>query len=77
MKELDIIYEGITFHFEEQEEGGYFAQVPDLPSAMSEGETLDEAFSNIREAFQLALECSLELDLPVPEHLRARVAKTA
>jgi len=42
------------------EEGGYTAIVPTLPGAISEGETVDEAISNITEALQGALGRYLE-----------------
>jgi predicted RNase H-like HicB family nuclease len=32
------------------EEGGFWAEVPALPGCISEGETLEEALVNIREA---------------------------
>ena len=50
---------------EPSEEGGYTALVPALPGCMSEGETVQEAMSNIREAVELYLE-PLE-DYPIPE----------
>ena len=34
------------------EEGGFWAEVPALPGCVSEGETLAETLSNIREAAQ-------------------------
>ena len=34
------------------EEGGYWAEVPALPGCVSEGETMAETLSNIREAAQ-------------------------
>ena len=34
----------------EAEEGGYWAEVPVLPGCASQGETMDELISNIREA---------------------------
>jgi predicted RNase H-like HicB family nuclease len=34
------------------EEGGYWAEVPGFPGCVSEGETIEEARSNIREAFE-------------------------
>jgi len=33
------------------DEGGYWAEVPGFPGCVSEGETLDEVFANIKEAF--------------------------
>ena len=41
---------------EDCEEGGYTVYVPSLPGCISEGETRDEALSNIREAIELYLE---------------------
>ncbi len=41
---------------EPSEEGGYTAHVPSLPGCISEGDTLDEALANIREAVELYLE---------------------
>jgi predicted RNase H-like HicB family nuclease len=42
--------------FEPSDEGGYTAFVPSLPGCVSEGETLDDARRNIREAIALYLE---------------------
>jgi len=42
--------------FEPSDEGGYTAYVPAFPGCTSEGETLDEARANIREAIGLYLE---------------------
>jgi predicted RNase H-like HicB family nuclease len=42
--------------FQEETTGGYSVWVPELPGCTSQGETLDEAKSNIEEAIQLYLE---------------------
>jgi predicted RNase H-like HicB family nuclease len=34
----------------EAEEGGYWAEVPDLPGCFTQGQTLEELSANIREA---------------------------
>jgi predicted RNase H-like HicB family nuclease len=34
------------------EEGGYWAEVPALPGCVSQGETMDEVHTNIREAIE-------------------------
>lgn len=47
--------------FEEAEEGGYTVIVPSLPGCISEGDTFEEAKSNIQEAISLYLE-DLEKD---------------
>ncbi|GBC79344.1 hypothetical protein HRbin09_00560 [bacterium HR09] len=41
---------------EASEEGGYTVYVPSLPGCISEGETMEEALRNIREAIELYLE---------------------
>jgi predicted RNase H-like HicB family nuclease len=41
---------------EPSEDGGYTVVVPELPGCISEGDTLDEALDNIREAIELYLE---------------------
>jgi predicted RNase H-like HicB family nuclease len=38
------------------DEGGYTVHVPSLPGCISEGETVDAAMKNIREAIELYLE---------------------
>lgn len=42
--------------FEPSDEGGYTVTVPALPGCVSEGDTLDDARQNIREAIELYLE---------------------
>ena len=41
---------------EPSDEGGYTALVPSLPGCISEGDTVEEAMANIREAIELYLE---------------------
>ena len=41
---------------EPSEEGGYTVYVPSLPGCISEGETIEEALTNIQEAIELHLE---------------------
>lgn len=42
--------------FEPSDEGGYTVYVPSLPGCISEGDTVEEALANIREAIELYLE---------------------
>ena len=46
----------LTVYLETSNEGGYTATVPSLPGCISEGNTREEALSNIREAIELYLE---------------------
>jgi predicted RNase H-like HicB family nuclease len=54
----------LTAVFEEvpqAEGGGYSAYAEELPGAISEGETLDEARANLSDAIQVLLEANREL----------------
>lgn len=44
----------------EKEEGGYSAQCLELPGAISQGETKEEAVRNVKEAIELVLEVTKE-----------------
>lgn len=45
-----------TVVFEEIEDGWYFARCLEVPEAITQGKTLEEARENIREAIELILE---------------------
>ncbi|RCV63759.1 putative nuclease of the RNAse H fold, HicB family [Methanophagales archaeon] len=45
-----------TIILEKEEEGGYSAQCLELPGAISQGESKEEARNNIREAIEAVLE---------------------
>ncbi len=47
----------------EAEEGGYWAEVPALPGCVSQGETLEDVTSNIREAIEAYLSVPAD-DIP-------------
>ncbi len=53
------------------EEGGFSVYVPSLPGCISEGETIEEAMANIREAIELYLE-PVEDDLVLEGHTLVR-----
>jgi predicted RNase H-like HicB family nuclease len=38
------------------EEGGYWVEVPSLPGCFSQGETIDGAMNNVREAIELHIQ---------------------
>ena len=48
---------------EPQPEGGYVAYVSALPGCVSQGETVEEALQNVREAIELYLEVAEEIKL--------------
>ena len=45
-----------TVILEEEEEGGYSVQCLELPGAISQGDTKEDALTNIKEAIGLVLE---------------------
>ena len=55
-----VFYEGDT-------EGGYVAIVPALPGCHTQGESLEEAESNVKEAIALYLESLAAHGEPLPE----------
>lgn len=46
---------------------GYTIEVPSLPGCISQGDTVEEAEANIREAIELYIEVLLEDGKPVPD----------
>jgi predicted RNase H-like HicB family nuclease len=61
-----------TVFVHEAEEGGYWAEVPELPGCASQGETLDELERNIIEAIEACLQAHLADEGP---HLLETVRK--
>ena len=53
---------------EKSDDGGYTVYVPALPGCISEGDTIEEALANIKEAIELYLE-PVEDELVVDENV--------
>lgn len=53
------------------EEGGYTVEVPSLPGCISEGDTLDEALDNIKEAIALYIDVLKEDGREIPPDVTA------
>ncbi len=69
-----------TVLFIPAEEGGYTVDVPALRGCVTEGDTLQEAERNAKEAIQLHVESMLEEGTPVPAdlpHLRKKLVKVS
>jgi predicted RNase H-like HicB family nuclease len=62
-----------------EDEGGFWVEVPALPGCYSQGETVDEALGNVREAISLYLETLRDegQDVPRDEDVVFKVAVTA
>ena len=52
-----------TTVFQEEKEGGYSVWVPTLPGCASQGESFEEALTNVKEANELYLENTKKGDL--------------
>ena len=54
---LTAVYEEVP----DEEGGGFVAYVEELPGAITQGDTLDEARDNLRDAVELLLEANRDL----------------
>lgn len=65
-------FQSLNYPYElirDEQEGGYFAEHPDLPGCATQGETPEEAIANLDEARELWIGTRLGDGLPVPEPL--------
>lgn len=53
--------------------GGYLASVPHLPGCMSDGETPEEALSNVQDAIATWIEAAKVWKIEIPKPPRASV----
>jgi predicted RNase H-like HicB family nuclease len=51
----------LTAVFVNAPEGGYTAFIEEIPGAVSEGETMEEARLNLADALRMVLECNREI----------------
>jgi len=56
-----------TAVFEPEKTGGFSVMIPALPGCISQGETFEEALTNIKEAAELYLEDMRESEIPKEE----------
>ena len=64
-----------TVILEPEEDGGYSVICPAIPGCASQGDSLQEALANIREAISLCLEVRQEEKLPPPVETPAVIAE--
>ena len=57
---------GYTIIIHPAEEGGYWVEVPTLPGCFSQGESIEEAMKNVKEAIELHIEGLMEEHEPIP-----------
>ena len=53
-----------------EDEGGYVAEIKDLPGCLTQGDSLEETINNINEARELWIETAYEAGdyIPLPSH---------
>ncbi len=61
-------YARLISHLSEEDGGGYLVTFPDLPGVMADGESVEEALHNARDAFESAIAAMVDMgrDIPVP-----------
>ena len=64
-----------TVFYEAAPEGGYVAIVPALPGCHSQGEDIEEAEKNIREAIEVYLESLIAHQEEIPEEIKSFQSK--
>ncbi len=64
-----------TVVLEPEADGGYSVDCPAIPGCVSQGDSLEEALKNIREAILLCLQVRAEERLPPPEETPDIVAE--
>ena len=80
MREIKIPHGEPSFPFEaythvieplsDEDGGGYLITFPDLPGCMSDGETIEEAMINGRDAFSAWMSARIHLGKPIPKPTR-------
>jgi len=63
---LNLPYNIIVRHVIDESGTYYFARIQELPGCVSDGETVDEVFTNIYEAMEGWIETKIEAGFPVP-----------
>lgn len=58
---MEMTWSAVFEEVPPSEGGGYVAYVEELPGAISEGDTLEEARENLRDAIELLLEANRDL----------------
>jgi predicted RNase H-like HicB family nuclease len=58
---MEMTFTAVFEEVPESEGGGFMAYAEELPGAISEGDTIEEARENLRDAIELLLEANREL----------------
>lgn len=53
--------------YPDHEDGGWVVEVPSLPGCISQGDTREEALTNVRDAIATWIDGAQQVGMPVPE----------
>jgi predicted RNase H-like HicB family nuclease len=74
---LNIDYDIIVDKLSHEDGGGYFAYYKDIPSVMGDGETRDEAISDVKTAFESYVDVSIKnrdiVKEPIDMHKKEKI----
>lgn len=65
-----LLYPVLISPLSAEDGGGFLATVPDLPGCMSDGETPQEALSNVQDAIESWIEAAQDTGRDIPEPSR-------
>ena len=63
-------YAHVVEPLSEEDGGGYLITFPDLPGCMSDGESIEEAIANGRDAFSAWMSARADIGKPIPKPTR-------
>lgn len=66
-----------TVVFEQESDGGYVVTVPALPGCVSQGDSREEALSNIKEAIVAYVEALRKVGDPIPQDVGCETVEVA
>ena len=61
----------------DEDDGGYIVSCPALPGCYTQGDTVDQAMENIKEAILLCLEDLVAQNQPIPDMSRILISSVA
>jgi predicted RNase H-like HicB family nuclease len=70
---MDMVLTAVYEQVSKSEGDGYVAYVEELPRAISEGDTLEEARENLRDAVELLLEANPEKRISGEKIIREKI----
>jgi len=71
MKQANAVYK-IPLILSPQPEGGYTVTSLELPELITEGDTVQEAMANVKDALQATIELYTDLGKPLPEGVHSQ-----